>query len=264
MSGAPRFLDHGYGVGMTLIFGEVADLYDDVRPGYPLDLLTAVTDYHGGVPASVADLGAGTGKATELLIGLGAPITAIEPDARMAARLSEKFPQVSVVNSTFEQWSPPPGGVDLITAALSWHWLDPATRNQRSRDALTPAGTLAVFGHKFGFADAAQERRIFDVLSATDPDVRQRPDHWIHGDVLTSGVFADVEERTFHTLVEFTTEKYVQLTQTFSPFRRRPREHQEEVLAGLTRAVDDFGGSIVLDLSTRLALARPTGRTRRR
>ena len=42
---------------MTQIFGEVASMYDDVRPAYPSQVLDAIIEYHGGVPASVVDLG---------------------------------------------------------------------------------------------------------------------------------------------------------------------------------------------------------------
>src|SRR4051812_2862200 len=111
---------------MTLPFGAVASMYDDVRPGYPPAILPAITDYHGGVPASVAELGAGTGKATELLVrvkageqrdpdaGGKAPVIAVEPARRRGAARRANFPAVNVVTSTFEAWSPPPGGVELI------------------------------------------------------------------------------------------------------------------------------------------------------
>ena len=69
---------------MTGIFGAVASMYDDVRPGYPAEVLDAIVDFQGG-PTSVAELGAGTGKGTELLVRLGMPVTCVEPDPRMAA-----------------------------------------------------------------------------------------------------------------------------------------------------------------------------------
>ncbi len=70
---------------VTRIFGEVASPYDDARPGYPDDVRRAILDYLGRPPADAVELGAGTGKATGLLLRLGAPLTAIEPDPRMAA-----------------------------------------------------------------------------------------------------------------------------------------------------------------------------------
>jgi hypothetical protein len=47
---------------VSTVFGEVAGTYDQVRPGYPDEVAGAVLAYHGGVPAHVVELGAGTGS----------------------------------------------------------------------------------------------------------------------------------------------------------------------------------------------------------
>src|SRR5215211_6171756 len=99
---------------MTRVFGEVAALYDEIRPEYPAELVTSLIEYGGGEFRSVVDVGAGTGKATAALLELGAHVTCVEPDPRMAAVLGSKFPQATVVNATFEEWVPPAGGVDLV------------------------------------------------------------------------------------------------------------------------------------------------------
>jgi SAM-dependent methyltransferase len=241
---------------MTGIFGTVALMYDDVRPGYPDQVLDAIAGHHGGTPRSVVELGAGTGKGTELLVRLGAPVTCVEPDPRMAAVLRAKFPQAEVVTTTFEEWTPPPGGVDLIGCALAWHWLDPETRNRRAHDALAPGGSLAVFGHRYWYADQSQADRIGEVLSAVDPTVSDRGDHWIRDDVSGSGVWSDVEEHVWHNYPVFGKEKYLQLMQTFSPFRRRSPQDQAAALDGIGKVLDDVGGTITLDLITTLVLAR--------
>jgi trans-aconitate methyltransferase len=236
---------------MTGIFGAVASMYDDVRPGYPAEVLDAIVDFQGG-PASVAELGAGTGKGTELLVRLGVPVTCVEPDPRMAAVLADKFPQVEVVTSTFEEWAPPAAGVDVVACALAWHWLDPATRNQRTRAALSPGGALAVFGHTYGYADPEVSAAIDRVLRAVDPAVTSRAEHWVRDDVLASGAYGRVEELRRHTFPEFTKERYLRLMQTFSPFRRRSAADQRAALAGLDAALP---ARLTLDLTTTLVLA---------
>ncbi|MEV6488586.1 class I SAM-dependent methyltransferase [Actinoplanes sp. NPDC051633] len=238
---------------MTRIFGEVAELYDDVRPGYPIEVLDAVVQFHGGHLRAAADLGAGTGKATELLVRLGVPVTCVEPDPRMAGVLAAKFPQVEVVNSTYEEWTPPAGGLDLVICALAWHWLDEKTRNARTRDALAPGGVLAVFAHKYGYADPAVDKAIGEVLTSVDPTVQQRAEHWLLEDVEGSGAWSEVDERIWHTYPEFSKERYLQLVQTFSPFRRHPPEQRQAALDGLDKVLDD---TLTLDLTTTLVLAR--------
>lgn len=64
---------------MTTVFGEVADAYDEVRPGYPDELGAAILAYDGPV-TSVVEIGAGTGKGTAVLVGLGGRVTCVEPD----------------------------------------------------------------------------------------------------------------------------------------------------------------------------------------
>ncbi|MCY1140694.1 class I SAM-dependent methyltransferase [Actinoplanes sp. Pm04-4] len=240
---------------MAQVFGEVAALYDDVRPGYPDAVRQAILDY-GGPIGSIAELGAGTGKGTELLVAYGKPLVALEPDPRMAAVLRAKFPQVEVLETTFEQWTPPARKPDLIACALAWHWMDAATRNQRAFDALAPGGTLAVFGHKYGYAEPGEEQAIGDVLRAVDPTVVERAEHWVRDGVLASGLWSDVEERRFTTYVMFSKSRYLELMRTFSPFRRHTPDEQRRTLDGLDAAIDGFGGSVHLELRTSLVLAR--------
>ena len=136
----------------------------------------------------------------------------------MAAVLHAKFPQVEVITTTFEEWVPPPDGVDLIGCALAWHWLDPATRNQRTHDALAPGGTLAVFGHKYSYADKSQADRIGAVLTAIDPTVQDRADPLVVDDVTASGVWSAVQEKVWHSYPVFSRQKYCSSCRRSPPF----------------------------------------------
>jgi len=75
-------------------------------------------------------------------------------------------------------------------------------------------------------------------------------------DVLGAGVWADVEECRFIAYPVFPKRRYVELMQTFSPFRRHTPDKQQRALDGLGALLDDFGGSIMLELRTCLVLAR--------
>ncbi|MGK5679136.1 class I SAM-dependent methyltransferase [Actinoplanes sp. URMC 104] len=240
---------------MVRVFGEVADLYDEVRPGYSDEVRQAIGDY-AGTPSSIVELGAGTGKGTELLLAFGRPLTAIEPDPRMAAVLRAKFPQVEVLETTFEQWRPPAVKPDLIGCAMAWHWMPAESRNAKAYEALENGGTLALFQHKYGYADPAQEQAITDVLTRVDPCVVGRADHWVRDDVLAAGLWSGVVERTLTSYPVFSTRRYLQLLRTFSPFLRHSAEDQRRALDGCAAAIDGFGGSITLALRTSLVLAR--------
>ncbi|MEU1811082.1 class I SAM-dependent methyltransferase [Micromonospora aurantiaca (nom. illeg.)] len=242
------------------VFGTVADLYERARPGYPPEIAEAILAHHGGTPASVAEVGAGTGKGSDVLVRLGAPLTCVEPDARMAARLTERFPEARIEATTFERWPPPAGGVDVLACAMAWHWLEPATRNALARRALAPGGTLAVFGHRYDYTDAAQEDAVRAALRSVDPAVRERPVDWFHRDILDSGQFDDVRREVFRRELPLDKERYLALMRTFGPYLSRTAEQQRRGIAALDRLVDDFGGTVVLDLRTTLVLGRADAR----
>ncbi|MDR7276281.1 class I SAM-dependent methyltransferase [Catenuloplanes atrovinosus] len=235
-------------------FGAVAGRYDEARPGYPPEIADAIVAYHGGVPASVAEIGAGTGKGTEVLDRIGAPLICVEPDARMAAVLAARFPHARVDVAGFEEWTPPAGGAGVLACAMAWHWLDPATRNGRARHALAPGGTLAIFGHRYGYADAALGDAISAALRSVDPAVRERPVDWFHADVLAHREFTDVRKEIFRRELPLGRARFLALVSTFGPFLSRPPEQRRQALAALDRLVDDAGGTVVLDLRTTLVL----------
>lgn len=246
---------------MGQVFGEVAATYDDVRFGYPEELSAAIAAYHGRPVAAAVDLGAGTGKGTEVLVRLGAQVTAVEPDARMAAVLRRRFPRVEVVPAAFEQWSPQPGGADVIGCATAWHWLDAETRDQRVHTALVPRGTLAVFHNSHGYAVQHQNDTISGILQAIDPapTVDDRPPDWVRAEFAASELFTGIEVREWHAYPIMSKERYLRLLQTFSPFRRHSPEAQRAAVTGLDEAIDGFGGTVRMDIRTVAVLARAVG-----
>ncbi len=241
---------------MTGVFGEVADVYDRARPGYPAEIASSIVAYHGAEPAHVVEVGAGTGKGTEVLLRLGAPMTCLEPDPRMAAVLTARFPQLDVHVGDFERWTPPPGGVPVIGCALAWHWLDPLSRNHRAYAALVPGGTLAVFGHTYGFADPAHAAAIGAALKSVDPSVTERAETWARDDIAGSGLFVDVASVLLRRPVELAKAQYLELLQTFGPYRTKPPALRARALAAVGSVLDAIGGAVVLDLRTTLVLAR--------
>jgi SAM-dependent methyltransferase len=249
------------------VFGEVAQQYDEVRPGYTDELVQAVFDYLGHVPARSIEVGAGTGKATEAFAARGIPIVCVEPDPQMAAVLSGRLagaPNVEVTIGAFEDYEPPAGGVDLLYSAQAWHWVDPERRYPLGHAVLAPEGVVALFGHQYTLADdglRAALREVYErmepefVRPATEPPA-QTERRWFSGELNDSGLFADIRIEEFHTVVPYSTERWLALISTFSAYRILDPGRTEALLATLGEAVDAHGGTVPVDLATVLTLAR--------
>jgi SAM-dependent methyltransferase len=133
------------------VFNEVPELYDRVRPGYPDELiadLAAIAGLDGR--SAVLEVGCGTGQATRSLAALGCSVTAVEPGLAMAALARERLAgvdNVDIETATFEEWDDRGRRFDLLVAASSWHWVDPAIGWPRAREVLRPGGWMALIGH---------------------------------------------------------------------------------------------------------------------
>jgi SAM-dependent methyltransferase len=101
-------------------FGSAADLYDRIRPNYPV---AAIRWILGDRPLRVVDLGAGTGILTRQLVGLGHEVVAVEPDPGMRARIAAA---AEVLDGTAEAIPLPDASVDAVVAGQAYHWFDKA------------------------------------------------------------------------------------------------------------------------------------------
>lgn len=126
-------------------FGTVADLYDRVRPDYPIEAAQWVL---GDATRRVADVGAGTGKFTRTLASVARSVTAVEPDPDMRARLVRSLGgvglDVDVLDGTGESLPFEDGSLDAVTFAQAWHWVDAARGSAEAARVLRPGGVLGL------------------------------------------------------------------------------------------------------------------------
>jgi SAM-dependent methyltransferase len=210
-------------------FDRAAATYQDARPDYPAELFADLVTITGiAPPAHLLEVGCGPGKATLPLAREGFRITAVELGEALAAearRALAKYPDVSVITSSFEGWEPP-GGVlfDLVYAATAWKWVDPQARYSKAAALLVPGGHLAVWnaGHALptGFDPFfAEIQRVYDEIGEGDgsawppPEIQPDP---TAAEVETSGCFTLVGTRRYGWALRYTADEYIALLNTFS------------------------------------------------
>jgi SAM-dependent methyltransferase len=124
--------------------------YDRYRPGYPGELFSRiVSNLALPVRPLVADLGAGTGRATLAMVELGWRVTAIEPGGAMLdilrARATDAGLVVATVQASAEATGLDPASVDLVTAAQAFHWFDKPRAVKEMARIVRPGGGVALF-----------------------------------------------------------------------------------------------------------------------
>lgn len=125
-----------------LTFGRAVDTYDAIRPGYPDEAVHWALG-EPDAPLVVADVGAGTGKLSRVVAGLGHTVIAVEPDAAMLARLREHLPDVDARSGDAEDPPLDDLEVDAFVAGQAWHWFDPQRMGAVLERVVRPGGVAA-------------------------------------------------------------------------------------------------------------------------
>lgn len=130
------------------IFGQAAEDYQKYRKGYPQELWDFLFSI-APVRSAILDLGCGTGKSTEPLVGRALRITGIDPDPAMLAVAVERanklgldieYVEASAENIPFKDSS-----FDVVIAGKAFHWFANACAFLEIKRVLRPDGLFFVF-----------------------------------------------------------------------------------------------------------------------
>lgn len=256
-------------VEQRLVFDEVAELYDRVRPGYPVALVDDVIAL-SGIPAGgrVLEVGSGTGLATEPFARRGFRILGLEPGAAMRERAHARLAGIANVElaaSTFEDWPLEAGAFELVISAQAFHWVAPEVRFAKSAAALREGGALAVFGN----AELDEQTPLYAALA--EAYTRHAPALlgaggacWYSGrqaiekSFADSGCFGPVAFRSYPWSRAFTPAQYTDLLRTHSNHRLLPEAQREALHAAVRQAIERQGGRAEVRYEAHLYLARST------
>ncbi len=247
-----------------LVFGEVAELYHRLRPGYPPAVFDAVGDFAQMVAGSaVLEVGAGTGKATGPLLERGWRVLALEPSQEMAEVVRREFgsdSRLELVEQGFEAWDPGSRRFQVVCSAQAWHWVDQSVGLAKAARVLAPRGCMALMWNRPEGGDRDLRGRIDDIYRRLAPEISSRTPGERKVDrrvgIDASGLFEPAELVRIPWERSYSAVDYLDLMRTQSDHRLLTEGRRERLLSELGRAIEGAGGKYRVGYLCLLYLAR--------
>jgi SAM-dependent methyltransferase len=211
-------------------FGKVADDYARYRPGYPE---AAVGWLVGTTPATVLELGAGTGKLTTPICRLGHRVIASDPDESMRAHLREAVPAARVIAAVAESIPLRASSVDVVVAGQAFHWFDTDRAWPEIARVLRPGGTLALVWNS-GDIRVPWVRKVLSLI-----DSERDHDGW--DPFAESSVFELSERTSVKHWQEFDRETLLGFVASSSKAATSPAAEREQILATVGALYESYG-----------------------
>jgi SAM-dependent methyltransferase len=207
----------------------------------------------------VLEIGPGTGQATRGLLARGWSVVALEPGqelARVARRVLTRLGDVDIVVAPFERWQDgAEGSFDLVFAAMSWHWLDPAIAYRRAAELLRPGGSLAIVStaHVLPEADGDPFRDVeqaYEAVGMSDGQGGPPPPEAVKApDVATiedSGFFDPPIVRRYVWGRSSSAEECLALLATYSGHIAASSDQRDQLFADIRYRIDGRPSASVL------------------
>jgi SAM-dependent methyltransferase len=221
-------------------FETVAAEYERHRPDYPEEALRwAVGCLDLGPGARVLDVGAGTGKLTRGLVGLGLEVAAVEPGAPMLDQLRAAVPEAEALEGPAEAIPLPDAGVDAAFAGQAFHWFDRARALPELHRVLRPAGGLVLLWNWWDERDPLQEELGRLIGYAGHEPYREE-------ELPGAPWFRELARTVVETTQQSSPDALVGYLSTASAFLTAERHEREETLRAVHELASRHGESFPL------------------
>lgn len=273
-----NIIETGWERNKRVIFDEIVENYDRIRPEYPKELFNDIFQCCKFTQGQKAiEIGAGTGKATTPFLKAGYEIDAVEIGSNMTDFLRKRFgiyKGFHVVHSSFEDVVLQENSYDLIYAASAFHWVDADVGCPKALRMLKDGGVIALFRYN-ALANEGDElydeiqtvyEKYYDsyYISNTRPVKKSRADFLKKSEIYRSYRFEDLEEYGFKDIVMkfydgakiYNAEEYIILLETMSDHKSLPENNRKALYAGVKDAIIKHGGKYMVNYIFQLYMGR--------
>jgi ubiquinone/menaquinone biosynthesis C-methylase UbiE len=212
-------------------FGPVAEAYDRARPSYPDQAVGWMT---GSGRSTVLELGAGTGKLTEVLHRAGHDVLATDPLEQMLGRLARRVPVGHVV-ATAEHIPVRSRSVDLVVSAQAFHWFEHELALAEIARVLRPGGVVALAWNDYD-ESIPWVRRLKALISPRDETIDE-----LVMPLMETPYFGFVEQAQYRFWQPHTAASLADLARSVSMVATMSESDRAGVLSKVDRLYAEYG-----------------------
>lgn len=194
-------------------FSKQADAYQRSRPDYPAEMVDQLlSDARVTAGDVVADIGAGTGIFTRLLVERGLQVTAVEPNKGMQQHADTLSKDARWVTGSFEDTTLADASQRWVVAAQAFHWADSQRSLPEIRRILAAEGAFTVVWNNRSTVDSSVLKWVRDAISRSVPefDHNYRNQDWT-ATLLSTGDFYSVVHRSMRHNYAMSAAQFVDL-----------------------------------------------------
>jgi SAM-dependent methyltransferase len=238
-------------------YSDAASAYIQARPHYPPQIIDSVVKLAQLAGDSlVLELGSGPGIATVPLAKLGLSVVCLEPSLAACTIAQEsclEYPQVEVVNTTFEEWELEPGKFDVVVAATSFHWISPEVRHSKSAIALKDQGYLILLWNTPPQPSYEVHQKLIPIYQNLAPDLTKYESiptylsqlNKFGLDTVNSGYFKNLISEHLVCEVAYSIDDYLALLSTLSPYIALEKPKRDTLFANLGQTLEQNYGKTI-------------------
>ncbi len=225
------------------------------RPGYSETVLSVLTKYVGAMPKgdfSIADVGAGTGKLTELLLKRELHVTAIEPNDAMRQEGESHARGAAWKNGSGEETGLENNCVNWITSASAFHWIDLEKGLTEFHRILKPGGFFTCMWNPRDLQRSELhmqiEARIYEIVPELNRVSSGSAKHMqdLSSKLLSTGHFTDCVFIEAEHEVDMTKERYLGAWRSVNDIQAQAGpERFEAIIEAIAQEIEPLDSVIV-------------------
>jgi SAM-dependent methyltransferase len=245
-------------------YSSVADAYNKTRPRYPQAIVDRVVELSHLTPNSIIlELGCGPGNATVSFAQKGFSMTCLEPapgSFQLAKQNCTNYPNVEIINTSFEEWQLPTHTFDAVLAASSIHWMSPDIVYAKASQALSDRGFLILLWNIVSLYPPYEiYQTLQDLYQLHAPTLAKYEDReaqiekviGLAQKAIDSGKFENFVSDRIDCEITYSAEDYLSLLSTLSPYIALDLADRNSLFSGLREKIENnFGGIVNISYSS--------------